>query len=614
MTNAVSRTVVPKAMTGIAGLDEITKGGLPQNRTTLIIGAPGAGKTILSLEFLYRGAAQYGEPGVYVNFGDPREKVLADAKTFLWDMDHLIKENRLIISNLKGTRNASWHDSGYKVEALLEAIAYTVRHTGAKRVALDDTDLTLPGAIPATINGTDLKKLMRGIESIGVTLVMSSVAATDPKLTCSLEEYLADCVIALEQKVVNQVATRRLRIKKYRGTEHGVHEYPYQITSHGLKINPVSTLSLSSAMSDERVSSGISGLDYMLGGGYYRESAVLIAGGTGTGKSNLAMSCLNEGCKRSERVLYVSYEESPAQLKRNFLSVGMNIEEWEKKEQLRVVGILPESHGGEEHHSYLMEQLEEFHPTLLVLDSLSALNRVSSDQFTIDPSMSMLAESKNRGITVLATVNTAQCEEKGSPWEVGLNCFADTILQLQHVKNQEEMRRGIMVLKSRGMKHSAQLRELLITDEGLKVGNTFFDQDDFVLGVARQMEELKEKINPEDSKKVSQDEVKGEQEIAQHSATETPKEKVTIEADGKDEETSTVYKNQSASHKAEMSSEPAVSPAEAEIDETISEGEHSAEKKSEDGDWLAETAETKNNGFDKADENDAKESSPNGAS
>ncbi|MBC7188386.1 MAG: circadian clock protein KaiC [Calditrichaeota bacterium] len=496
MNEVGRRTVLPKTLTGIVGLDDLTNGGLPYGRTTVVVGSPGAGKTILCLEFLYRGATQYGEPGIYVNFGDPREKVLADLRTMNWDLDPLLRDNRLVLADLPAKRGESAPEQFLKPEMLVEAVAYAVKHTGAKRVALDETNLTLRDTGDEGYTASDLKMIMRGIEALGVTLVMTATAEARNGRRCGVEEYLADCVISLEHRMINNVASRRLRVLKYRGTSHGAHECPYQITPNGLLILPLSTFGLSSAVSEERISTGVLALDHMLDGGYYRESAVLIVGGSGTGKSSLAMSCLDAACARGERALYVSYEESPAQLHRNFRSVGMNVENWESKGLLRVLGILPEAHGSEEHLTMLLTEIDRFRPAVVACDSLSALQRIHRHDPVLDLPLFLVSEAKNRGITLLATASVANEHENGNSWVTGLYCLADTIISLRQVSNAERQSRGLLVVKSRGMRHDSELRELLITDEGLKVGNVFWNQEEFVLGVSRQIEELRERLDP----------------------------------------------------------------------------------------------------------------------
>ncbi|MCR4437793.1 MAG: circadian clock protein KaiC [bacterium] len=489
------RTVLPKTLTGIVGLDDLTNGGLPSGRTTVVVGSPGAGKTILCLEFLYRGATQYGEPGIYVNFGDPREKILADVRTMNWDLEPLLRDNRLVLADLPAKRAERGQEPLLKPEMLIEAVAYAVKHTGAKRVALDETNLTLPGTGQEDYTASDLKTIMRGIEAQGVTLVMTATGEARNGKRCGVEEYLADCVISLEHRMVNNVASRRLRVLKYRGTSHGAHECPYQITPNGLLILPLSTFALSSAVSEERISTGVLALDHMLDGGYYRESAVLIVGGSGTGKSSLAMACLDAACARGERALYVSYEESPAQLHRNFRSVGMNVENWVGKGLLRLMGVLPEAHGSEEHLTMLLTEIDRFRPAVVACDSFSALQRIYRQEPGFDLPLFLFSEAKNRGITLLATASIANEHENGNSWVSGLYCLADTIISLRQVSNAERQSRGLLVVKSRGMRHDSELRELLITDQGLKLGNVFWNQEEFVLGVSRQIEELRERLD-----------------------------------------------------------------------------------------------------------------------
>lgn len=494
----IRKSMLPKTLTGIVGLDDITNGGLPYGRTTVVVGTPGAGKTILSLEFLYRGAVQYGEPGIYVNFGDPRHKILADLQTMDWDLEPLLRDNRLVLADLHTKRGDGGKETLMKPEALVEAIAYAVKQTGAKRIALDETDLTLPSPGEGHYTAADLRMIMRSIEALGVTLIMTATAESRNGRRCAAEEYLADCVIGLEHRVMNEVATRRLRVLKYRGTAHGAREYPYQITSHGVQILTLSTLGMSSALSDERISTGMLALDHMLGGGYYRESAVLIVGGTGTGKSSLVMSCLDAACARGERALFVSYEESPAQLRRNLQSVGMRVEEWESKGLLRLVGILPEAHGAEEHLTLFLREIDGHRPAVVACDSLSALQRIHRQDKVLDLPLFVFTEAKNRGITLLATASVAEGYEYGNSWVSGLYCLADTIIGLRQVSSPERISRGLVVVKSRGMRHDSELRELLITGTGLKLGNVFWNQEDFVLGVSRQIDELRERLDSDD--------------------------------------------------------------------------------------------------------------------
>src|SRR5207244_2821175 len=320
------RRGLSKAPTGIHGLDEITFGGLPKGRTTLICGSAGCGKTMLSMEFLVRGALQYNEPGVFIAFEETAEELNKNVASLGFDLDDLVKRNKLIVDYIHLDRSEIEETGDYDLEGLFLRLGHAIDSIGAKRVAIDTIEAIFAAFTNTFIPRNELRRLFRWLKEKGVTAIITGERGTGALTRHGLEEYVSDCVILLDHRVINQISTRRLRIIKYRGSSHGTNEYPFLIDAEGLSVLPITSLGLNHEVSNERISSGIPRLDAMLGGkGYYRGSSVLVSGTAGTGKSSVCAHFVDAACRRRERSLYIASEESPKQFMRNMRSIRINL-------------------------------------------------------------------------------------------------------------------------------------------------------------------------------------------------------------------------------------------------------------------------------------------------
>ena len=363
-----------KAPTGVQGLDEITGGGLPRGRPTLVCGSAGCGKTLLAMEFLVRGATQFGEPGVFMAFEETSEELTQNVRSLGFDLDELAEQKKLAIDFVRVERNEIEETGAYDLEGLFVRLNYAIDTVGAKRVVLDTLETLFGGLSDVGILRGELRRLFRWLKDKGVTAIITGESGEKTLTRHGLEEYVSDCVILLDHRVVDQVSTRRLRIVKYRGTTHGTNEYPFLIDEDGISVLPVTSLGLQHKVSTERISSGVPRLDMMLGGeGYFRGSTVLISGTAGSGKTSLAAHFAIASCQRGERCLYVSFEESPGQLLRNMRSIGIDLEPWAKKALLQFHSSRASIHGLEMHLAIIHKLVQEFQPRVIIMDPIDTL-------------------------------------------------------------------------------------------------------------------------------------------------------------------------------------------------------------------------------------------------
>src|SRR3954462_2315067 len=331
-----SSTALPKAPTGIQGLDEITAGGLPRGRPTLVCGSAGCGKTLFSMEFLVRGATEYGEPGVFMAFEETAPELAQNVRSLGFDLEKLIRQKKMAVDFVYVDRNEIDETGEYNLDGLFIRLNAAIESIGAKRVVLDTIEALFSGLQNEGILRAELRRLFRWLKDRGVSAVITGERGEGTLTRRGLEEYVSDCVILLDHRITDQISTRRMRIVKYRGTTHGTNEYPFLIDEHGFTVLPLTSLGLNHSVSEERISTGIPRLDAMLGGeGFYRGSTILLSGSAGTGKTSLAAHLADAACRREERCLYFSFEESPAQLIRNMRSVGLNLDSWGKKNLLQ---------------------------------------------------------------------------------------------------------------------------------------------------------------------------------------------------------------------------------------------------------------------------------------
>ena len=482
---------LPKTLSGIDGLDQITLGGLPAGRTTIVSGGPGCGKTIMGLQFVCHGA-ENGEPGIYITFEETRKDLQQNALTLGWDIEGLVKRGKLIVldnplfAQVSETRQID-------LEGLRAAISAAAKKIKASRIVLDALDILLSFTDDAQAERREVILLQRLFQSLGMTAILTSKIYTESLFPSNGQlDFLVDCVIHMEQRVTDQINTRRLRIQKYRGSGFGRNEYPYAIGGNGIHIIPVSTLGLRHQPLGEFISSGQTDLDTVLGGGYRRASSVLVAGVTGTGKTSLAATFAQRACSRGERLLYISFEESREAMINNMRSPGIDLESPWKAGLFRYLSGLPESMGAEEHLLRAHTAIVEFTPQHIVLDAISACRRMGSDRAAFDYLIRLLNLTKEMGITCLLlnqTVAPVSIQELSG---VEISSIIDTVLSLHMVEETGEINRTLVCLKSRGAKHSNQYREFRITDSGIQLLPVYIGAGRVLTGTARKIQEDKD--------------------------------------------------------------------------------------------------------------------------
>jgi len=483
---------LPKARTGIEGLDQITHGGLPQGRPTLVCGGPGCGKTLLAMEFLIRGAMQFGEPGVFMAFEETGEELAQNVRSLGFDLDQLVAQKKIALDYVRVEPAEIEENGEYDLEGLFLRLGYAIDSVGAKRVVLDTIEALFGGFTNEAVLRAELRRLFRWLKDRGVTAVITGERGDESYTRQGLEEYVSDCVILLDHRVNDQISTRRLRIVKYRGTTHGTSEYPFLIDEQGISVMPVTALHLDHAVTDERVSSGIPRLDAMLGGeGYYRGSSVLVSGTAGTGKTSLAASFAHATAKRGERCLYLAFEESPKQLVRNMSTIGLALEPLIAKGLLRMHASRPTFHGLEMHLVQMHKMIVQFEPAAVVIDPISNFSASGS---TSDASLMLLRLIdflKSRKITAFLTHLTSGGKAMEAT-DIGISSIIDTWLLVRDIELGGERNRGLYVLKSRGMKHSNQIREFVITPEGIELLDVYVGPEGVLTGSMRAAQEARE--------------------------------------------------------------------------------------------------------------------------
>jgi circadian clock protein KaiC len=482
---------IGKALTGISGLDELTSGGLPRGRPTLLCGGAGCGKTVLGLEFLVRGATEYGEPGVIFTFEEMGDELAANVASFGFDLPGLIAQKKLVVDHVQIERHQIDEAGDYDLDGLFIRLESAIDAIGAKRVLLDTLEVLFAGLSNKEILRSELRRLFRWLKDKGVTAVITGERGESTLTRHGLEEYVSDCVILLDLRVQDQISTRRLRVVKYRGARHGIDEYPFLIGDHGISVLPLSSLQLVHEASTERISCGNSEFDQMLGGGYYRGSSILVSGGSGSGKTSVA-ACLASTCTRDARALYFSFEESPAQLIRNMGSIGLNLAALVERKLLRIISTRPSGFGLETHLFTIYQTIEEFKPSIVVLDPITDF-AVIGNKNEIRAMMTRLVDHlKTKGITALLTsAQHASVVSDGSnaDADAGISSLIDTWIALQNFEVAGERNRAISVRKSRGTAHSNQVREFVISSQGLSLINAYRDSAGFVTGSAREAQQ-----------------------------------------------------------------------------------------------------------------------------
>jgi len=472
---------VPKVPTGIQGLDEITGGGLPQGRPTLVCGGPGCGKTILAMEFLMNGAQQYGEPGVFVSFEESVEDLTLNFASLGFDPSPLAARKKLSLDYVRVDPNEIQETGAYDLDGLFIRLGHAIDSIGAKRVVLDTIETLFSGLSDTRVLRAELRRLFNFLRTKGVTAIVTGERGNGGMTRHGLEEYITDCVILLDHRVMEQNATRRLRVVKYRGSTHGANESPFFIDESGISVLPIASLGLQHQVSAGRLSTGVPELDEMVGGkGYFRGSSILVSGTAGTGKTSLAGYFVDAACRRGESALYFAFEESAAQIVRNLRSIGLHLEPWVRKGLLQVHAARPTTSGLEGHLSAMHRMIEESRPRVVVVDPISNLISVGSSVEVKAMLARLIDFMKVRQMTAMFTSLTAD-DSHPEGTDVGISSFMDTWLVLRNNELNGERNRMLNVLKSRGMPHSNQIREFVLTNKGLKLVDAMRDAHGRVL-------------------------------------------------------------------------------------------------------------------------------------
>jgi circadian clock protein KaiC len=483
---------LPKTPTGIQGLDEITFGGLPKGRPTLVCGSAGCGKTLLSIEFLVHGATQFNEPGVLMAFEETEEDLIKNVASLGYDLKELSDRKKLVVDHVHIERSEIEETGEYDLEGLFVRLGYAIDSIGAKRVVLDTIESIFAGLPNPSILRAELRRLFRWLKDKGVTAIVTGERGDRTLTRQGLEEYVSDCVILLDHRTREQISTRRLQIIKYRGSTHGTNEYPFLIDEHGISVLPITSIALEHQASSERISSGIKRLDSMLGGkGYYRGTSVLVSGMAGTGKSSLAAHFIDAACRRGEHCAYFATEESPDLIVRNMRSIGIDLAPWIKKGLLHFDATRPTFHGLEMHLLRMHKLVRETNARVVVVDPITSYISLG-DTLEVKSMLSRLIDFfKAHQITAFFTSLT----EGGSALEqseVGISSLMDTWILLRHIESNGERNRGIWVLKSRGMPHSNQIREFVFTEHGIELVDVYLGAEGVLTGTARAAQEAKE--------------------------------------------------------------------------------------------------------------------------
>ena len=474
-----------KSPTGIQGFDEITGGGLPAGRPTLVCGGPGCGKTLFAIEFLVRGTTQFNEPGVFMSFEETNEELIKNVASLGFDLEGLVKNKKIVLEHVHIERSEIEETGEYDLEGLFIRLGYAIDTIGAKRVVLDTIESLFAGLPNQLILRAELRRLFRWLKVKGVTAIITGERGEETLTRQGLEEYVSDCVIMLDHRITEQTSTRRLRVVKYRGSMHGTNEYPFLIDEKGFSVLPVTSLGLKHSVSNERISSGITALDKMLEGkGFYRGSTVLVSGTAGVGKTSIAAHFAEAACKRGERVIYFCFEESPDQLMRNMHSIGIKLEQWVRKGLLQFQATRPTFYGLEMHLAVTHKTVNAFEPDIVILDPINTFV-VGDKEFEVKNMLMRIVDFlKAKQITALFTGLTSG-ESALENTDVGISSLIDTWLLLRDIELNGERNRGMYVLKSRGMANSNQIREFILTDHGVELREVYVGASGVLTGSAR---------------------------------------------------------------------------------------------------------------------------------
>lgn len=483
---------LPKTPTGITGFDEISDGGLPRGRPTLVCGSAGSGKTLFGIEFLVRGITQYNEPGVFIAFEETRADLTQNVASLGFSLTNLIDQHQLVIDHISIDRAELEQTGEYDLDGLFVRLDYAIQKVKAKRVVLDTIEVLFAALGDTQILRSELRRLFRWLKAKGVTAVITGERGDGALTRHGIEEYVSDCVILLDHRIENQISTRRLRIVKYRGTFHGTDEYPFFIDETGFSVLPITSVGLDYSVTEERVSSGIARLDSMLDGrGFFRASTILVSGSAGTGKTTFAAQFVNAACQRGERCLFFSFEESADQIMRNMRSIGIDLQAWVDADFLRFQAVRPTMYNIEMHLARLHKHIQAFDPQIVVMDPVTNFDVVGSRANSRGLLTRLVDFLKMRRITALLTSLTS-AESAVEQTEVHISSMVDAWLLVRNLESNGERNRVLYILKSRGMAHSNQVSEFEITAQGIQLVDAYMGKAGVLTGSARLAQEASE--------------------------------------------------------------------------------------------------------------------------
>ncbi len=489
---------IVKCRTGIDGLDQITEGGLPKGRPTLVCGTAGCGKTILAMEFLVRGAVEFNEPGVFMAFEETDKELTENVASMGFDLPALCTRKKIALDYVRVERREIEETGEYDLEGLFIRLGSAIDSIGAKRVVLDTIEALFSGFKGTNILRAELHRLFVWLKSRGVTAVITAESGESKLTRVGIEEYVADCVILLDHRVEDQTSIRRLRVVKYRGSPHATNEYPFLIGESDFSVLPLSSLKLEHTASNQKISTGVPRLDAMLGGkGFYRGTSILVSGGAGTGKSSLAAHFVQAACRRGERALYMASEQSTDEVLRNMRSIGIDLEPWLKRGLLQFYAARPGSFGLEKHLVTIHSITAAFDPRVVVIDPITNFGSVGTHSEVKSMVTRLIDMLKSRQITAMFTSLTPG-DSTAELSEVGVSSQMDSWLLLRNLEFNGERNRGLYVLKSRGMAHSNQIREFILTNHGVQLLDVYVGPSGFLTGSARLAQEAREQAEGEE--------------------------------------------------------------------------------------------------------------------
>ncbi len=489
--------VFPKTPTGVEGLDEITEGGFPKGRPTLICGGAGCGKTLLSMQFLIKGITEFNEPGVFMSFEEPTGDLTLNVKSLGFDLEQLKAEKKLVVDHVRVERSEIEEAGEYDLDGLFIRLGYAIDSINATRVVLDTLESLFAGLDNQAILRAELRRLFHWLKEKGVTAVITGERGESTLTRQGLEEYVSDCVILLDHRVIEQVSTRRLRVVKYRGSTHGTNEYPFLIDEDGISVLPITSLKLDNEVSSDIVATGVPGLDEMFErGGFYRGSSVMVSGTAGTAKTTVASYFADEQCKKDEKTVYFAFEESPQQLIRNMKSIGLDLQKHIDSGCLLIHSSRPSLNGLELHLLTLRKLIKDFKPTTVIIDPISNLISVGSEHEVRSMLVRLIDMLKVNNITALFTSLSKQVDNiRPDLAEESVSSLVDTWITVRDMEGMGERNRGVFIIKSRGMGHSNQVREFIINSKGIELLEIELGPNGILTGAARKTNAINKRFN-----------------------------------------------------------------------------------------------------------------------